>query len=110
MLTDFFEDVTLVRAQSTPTGQGDTELTYSDVRKFRAGIYPAGSQETPVAAKNGIRSSFTVLHDKSIMLRQNELIRANNGRLYTITSNSVDNMTPACAGLQLCAVGAEVIA
>ena len=60
--------------------------------------------------KNGMKTIYTIVVPPNILLQQNDRVRrVRDGKIYRITSNSSDMMTPDVASEQYAQVMAEVI-
>ena len=66
------------------------------------------SMEARIAAQSGVKTRYTFLTKKAIILQFPDVIkRDRDGKTFRITSDGNDNKTPEMAGLDLRAVEAE---
>lgn len=109
-LEDFFEDFIIQSKVYVDTGFGTFEPQYTDGASFRAGISTNSSTITQVAERNGMKTIYTIVHLPSIALHKDDRVRRiRDGRMYRITSDSADMITPAMADVKYSQVTAEVI-
>lgn len=110
-LQDYFETFTKISVTDTPDGYGGNLTSHTSLFTFKAGISTSKSKEDEIAYKDGIVARYIIAYDDlSIVLKQNDIVhRAKDGRLYRITSNSEDMVTPNVASVKFKQVTAEVI-
>ena len=109
-LKDFFEDFIIQSKVYVDTGFGTFEPQYTDGANFRAGISTNSSVEAQIAERNGMKTIYTIVHLPSIALHKDDRVRRiKDGRMYRITSDSADMITPAMADVRYAQVTAEVI-
>ena len=109
-LEDFFEDLCLQDYESVSDGMGGLTKRYFDKTAFRGGCSAVSTREADVAYSSGTKTVYRLTIPLGVALTQGDVVRrARDGRLYRITSNASDRVTPDKATIQYAYVTAEVI-
>lgn len=108
LLTEYMEDCHYVDKTTSPDGYGGIIQAYSEGAPFRAAIVYDTSLEARRADKEGVRNLYTITTSKSVVLMSGDIFsRDADGRIFKITSDGVDKMTPSSATLDMRVVTAE---
>ena len=109
LLTQAMEDVVLMEKQRQPDGEGGfLPAVWVDGASFKAAITFNSSMEARAAEKDGVTSLYTVTVPKNAKLEYHDVIkRLKDGKVFRITSDGDDKMTPESASFQVIQVTAE---
>lgn len=109
LLTQAMEDVVLMEKQRQPDGEGGFfPAVWVDGASFKAAITFNSSMEARAAEKDGVTSLYTVTVPKNAKLEYHDVIkRLEDGKVFRITSDGDDKMTPESASFQVIQVTAE---
>ena len=109
LLTQAMEDVVLMEKQRQPDGEGGfLPAVWVDGVKFKAAITFDSSMQARTAEKDGVTSLYTVTVPKNAKLEYHDVIRRlEDGKVFRITSDGDDKMTPESASFQVIQVTAE---
>jgi hypothetical protein len=103
------EDVVLMEKKREPDGEGGfLPAVWVDGVKFKAAITFDSSMQARTAEKDGVTSLYTVTVPKNAKLEYHDVIRRmEDGKVFRITSDGDDKMTPESASFQVIQVTAE---
>lgn len=109
LLTQAMEDVVLMEKKREPDGEGGfLPAVWVDGVKFKAAITFDSSMQARTAEKDGVTSLYTVTVPKNAKLEYHDVIRRlEDGKVFRITSDGDDKMTPESASFQVIQVTAE---
>ena len=109
LLTQAMEDVVLMEKKREPDGEGGfLPAVWVDGVKFKAAITFDSSMQARTAEKDGVTSLYTVTVPKNAKLEYHDVIRRlEDGKVFRITSDGDDKMTPERASFQVIQVTAE---
>lgn len=109
LLTQAIEDVVLMEKKREPDGEGGfLPEVWVDGASFKAAITFNSSIEARTAEKSGVTSLYTVTVKKGTMLEYHDVFkRLSDGKIFRVTSDGDDKMTPASASFQVAQVTAE---
>ena len=109
LLTTAMEDVVLMEKKREPDGEGGfLPAVWVDGVKFKAAITFDSSMQARTAEKDGVTSLYTVTVPKNAKLEYHDVIRRlEDGKVFRITSDGDDKMTPESASFQVIQVTAE---
>ena len=108
LLSQSYEDVFLMDKRREPDGEGGFITSWVESVEFQAAITFDTSMESRIAEKQGVSSRYTVTTPKSAKLEYHDVIkRKNDGKIFRITSDGDDKVTPGSASFQFAQVTAE---
>ena len=109
LLAQAMEDVVLMEKKREPDGEGGfLPAVWVDGVKFKAAITFDSSMQARTAEKDGVTSLYTVTVPKNAKLEYHDVIRRlEDGKVFRITSDGDDKMTPESASFQVIQVTAE---
>ena len=108
LLSQSYEDVVLMDKRREPDGEGGFITDWVESVVFQAAITFDTSMESRIAEKQGVSSRYTVTTPKSAKLEYHDVIkRKNDGKIFRITSDGDDKVTPGSASFQFAQVTAE---
>ena len=109
MLYDAFEPVVMMEKTRQPDGQGGFVTVWSEGGQFEAAIPPPDSSvQTLIAEKQGVTSFYTITTKKSVVLEYHDVVkRVRDGKIFRVTSDGDDTVTPPISTFQIRQVRAE---
>ena len=103
-----YEDVVLMDKRRHPDGEGGWITEWLDSVEFRAAITFDVSMESRIGEKQGVTSLYTITTNKGAKLEYHDIIRRlRDEKIFRITSDGDDKMTPKSASFQVLQVTAE---
>ena len=110
MLSDFFTACVALRREASPDGLGGVQERWTEGEAFYAGIALQEGTEHTIADQNGLVSTYTILVSQRLTLRQDDRIRRlSDGKVFRVTADGTDRMTPDCSLLGLRMVTGEAV-
>ena len=108
LLTQAMEDVVMLEKQRVPDGEGGFTTDWADGVQFKAAISFDSSMEARTAEKQGVTSLYTVTVPLNCKLEYHDSFRRlRDGKVFRVTSDGDDKITPASASFQFAQVTAE---
>lgn len=108
LLTQAMEDVVMLEKKRVPDGEGGFAVKWVDGVPFKAAITFDNSMEARTAEKQGVTSLYTVTVPVNAKLEYHDVFRrVRDGKVFRVTSDGDDKITPASASFQFAQVTAE---
>lgn len=108
LLTQAMEDVVMLEKTRVPDGEGGFTTDWAEGVQFKAAISFDSSMEARTAEKQGVTSLYTVTAPLNCKLEYHDvLMRIRDGKVFRITSDGDDKVTPKAASFQFIQVTAE---
>ncbi len=108
LIDEFYEDVALMEKVREPDGEGGFIVKWTEGVQFQAAITFDSSIESLIAEKQGVSSRYTVTTKRTAKLEFHDVIkRLRDGKIFRITSDGDDVVTPERASFQFLQVTAE---
>lgn len=108
LLTEAYEDVMLMEKRREPDGEGGFITEWIESVEFRAAITFDNSVAARVGEKQGVTSLYTVTTAKNAKLEYHDVFkRLRDGKVFRVTSDGDDKITPDRATFQFSQVTAE---
>ena len=108
LLTQAMEDVVMLEKARVPDGEGGFTTAWEDGVQFKAAISFDSSMEARTAEKAGVTSLYTVTVPINAKLEYHDVLkRIRDGKVFRITSDGDDKITPPSASFQFIQVTAE---
>ncbi len=108
LIDDFTSKCVMMDKKSVPDGYGGFNPTWVPGAKFNAAITLDNSIEARVAEKQGTTGIYTVTTTKNINLQYHDVFkRLPDGKIFRVTSDGDDKLTPTSAYLNMRQVSAE---
>ena len=108
LLSQAMEDVVLLEKKRVPDGEGGFVTEWAEGVQFKAAITFDSSMEARTAEKQGVTSLYTVTVPTNAKLEYHDAIkRERDGKIFRITSDGDDKVTPGSASFQFAQVTAE---
>ena len=98
----------MVDRTTQPDGEGGIITTWVEGATFNAAITFDNSIEAKAAAVQGVTSLYTVTVPKRVKLAYHDVFkRLSDGKIFRVTSDGDDKITPERASFQFAQVSAE---
>lgn len=108
LLTQAMENVVILEKKRVPDGEGGFTTSWVDGVQFKAAINFDSSMEARTAEKAGVTSLYTVTVPLNCKLEYHDVFRRlRDGKVFRVTSDGDDKITPASASFQFAQVTAE---
>ncbi len=108
LLTQAMEDVVLLEKRRVPDGVGGFITEWAEGVRFKVAITFDSSLQAKVAEKQGVTSLYTITTPKNAMLQYHDVLkRLRDGKVFRVTSDGDDKITPPSASFQFAQVTAE---
>lgn len=108
LLENAMESVVLLEKRREPDGEGGFIVNWIESVKFKAAITFDTSIESRIAEKQGVSSRYTITTSKGAKLEYHDVIkRERDGKIFRVTSDGDDKLTPKTASFQVLQVTAE---
>lgn len=108
LIDEAMTSCTMVDKVTASDGEGGTITTWKDGATFKAAITFDSSMEARAAEKQGVTSLYTVTMPKNVMLNYHDVFRReSDGKVFRVTSDGDDVVTPDRASFQIRQVTAE---
>ncbi len=101
----------MIDRTTQPDGEGGIITTWVEGATFNAAITFDNSIEAKAAAVQGVTSLYTVTVPKRVKLEYHDVFkRLSDGKIFRVTSDGDDKITPERASFQFAQVSAEEFA
>ena len=108
LLTQAMEDVVMLEKTRVPDGEGGFTTEWADGVQFKAAINFDSSMEARTAEKAGVTSLYTVTVPLNCKLEYHDSFRRlRDEKVFRVTSDGDDKITPPSASFQFAQVTAE---
>ena len=108
LLTQAMEDVVMLEKKRVPDGEGGFTVEWVPGVSFKSAITFDNSMEARTAEKQGVTSLYTVTVPVNAKLEYHDVFRrVRDGKVFRVTSDGDDKITPASASFQFAQVTAE---
>ena len=98
----------MIDRTTQPDGEGGTLTNWIEGAAFNAAITFDNSIEAKAAAVQGVTSLYTVTVPKRVKLEYHDVFkRLSDGKVFRVTSDGDDKITPERASFQFAQVSAE---
>lgn len=108
LLTQAMEDVVMLEKTRVPDGEGGFTTGWAEGVRFKAAISFDSSMEARSAEKQGVTSLYTITVPLNCKLEYHDTLkRLRDGKVFRVTSDGDDKITPTSASFQFIQVTAE---
>ena len=108
LLTQAMEDVVMLEKKRVPDGEGGFTVEWVPGVSFKSAITFDNSMEARTAEKQGVTSLYTVTVPVNAKLEYHDVFRrVRDGKVFRVTSDGDDKITPERASFQFAQVTAE---
>lgn len=108
LLDNAMEPCVMLDKTRKPDGEGGYIDVWTESVEFQAAIVFDSSMEARIGEKQGVTSLYTVTLPRGVRLDYHDVFRRlSDGKLFRVTSDGDDKVTPASASFQFSQVTAE---
>ena len=108
LLSQAMEDVVMLEKKRVPDGEGGFTTDWAEGVQFKAAISFDSSMQARTAEKAGVTSLYTVTVPVNAKLEYHDVLkRIRDGKVFRVTSDGDDKITPQSASFQFAQVSAE---
>lgn len=108
LLQEAMESCVMLDKTTRSDGRGGVITEWTDGASFSAAIVMDSALESKIAEAQGVTSLYTIATRKNINLQYHDVFRrAEDGKIFRVTSDGDDRKTPESANLNMRVVSAE---
>ena len=108
LLEEQMEDCIIIDKTSEPDGYGGRVIKWVEGAEFKAALVLDTSIQAKIAEQEGVTGLYTVTTRKTFNLQYHEVFkRIRDGKIFRVTSDGDDKLTPNSATLNMRQVSAE---
>ena len=108
LLNQDYEEMAMLERKLTPDGEGGFDVSCRDGVHFQAAVNFDSSMQAKIAEKQGVTSLYTVTFPLNVKLEYHMVFkRLRDGKIFRVTSDGDDVVTPESASFQFAQVTAE---
>lgn len=108
LLSDAMETCVMLDRRTQSDGYGGYTTAWTDGAEFNAAIVLDNSTQARVAAVQGVTNLYTITTGREINLQYHDVFRrVRDGKVFRVTSDGDDKLTPASASLNMRQVSGE---
>lgn len=108
LLSDAYEEMNMIDKVTVRDGRGGIETRWVDGASFKAAVVLDSSMQARVAEHEGVTALYTITTNRSINLQYHDVFRrVRDGKIFRVTSDGDDKLTPISASLDMRQVSAE---
>ena len=108
LLQESMEDCVMLNKQTSSDGYGGYITTWAYGAEFKAAIVLDTSIEAKMAEQQGVTGIYTITTSRALNLQYHDVFRrVRDGKIFRVTSDGDDKLTPASATLDMRQVSGE---
>lgn len=108
LLSEAMEKCVMLDKRTQSDGYGGYTSTYVEGAEFKAAIVFDSSMQARTAGVQGVTSLYTITTEKAINLQYHDVFkRLRDNKIFRVTSDGDDKLTPASATLNMRQVTGE---
>lgn len=108
LLESMMEPFVILNKSKISDGEGGFILTWEDGPEILAIATQDTTMQARIAEKEGVTSIYTITTNKSVLLEFHDVLkRKKDGRIFRITSDSSDKVSPSMSSLDIAQATAE---
>lgn len=102
LIEAFMEDFILLNEKNTVDREGGMLTTWEEAGVIQCAVVNDTSISARIAEREGVTSTYTVTTSKDIHLKYHYVIkRARDGKVFRITSDDLDKVSPRISNLDI---------
>lgn len=110
LLNDAMEDCVILNKRIVDDGYGGYKNTWEEGATFKAAIVFDTSIQARIAQAQGVQNMYTITTSRALILDYHDIFkRVKDNKLFRVTSDGDDKLTPRSASLDMRQVSAEEI-
>lgn len=108
LIDKMMSDCCFVEKERVSDGAGGFITTWKEGETFKGAITLDTTMEARIAEKQGVTSKYNVTTARSVVLSYHDVIkRVSDGKIFRITSDAGDKLSPTVSTLDMARVTAE---
>lgn len=108
LLSEAMTKCTMLDKTTVADGYGGYTIAWTDGAGFDAAIVLDSSMQARIAEQQGVKALYTVTTTKALNLQYHDVFRREtDGKVFRVTSDGDDKLTPNSAALNMRQVSAE---
>lgn len=108
LLSEAFEQCVILDKVTASDDYGGIITTWTDGARIKAVIVLDSSMQARIAEQQGVTAMYTITTQRGINLQYHDVLkRLRDGKIFRVTSDGDDKLTPASATLDMRQVSAE---
>lgn len=108
LLSDALETCTILNKKTVADGYGGYKQVYEEGVEFQAAAVVNNSIQSRIAQKQGVKDIYTITTPRAMNLQYHDVfIRNRDQKIFRVTSDGDDVLTPKSAALDMRQVSAE---
>ena len=108
LIDDFTSECVMIDKRTVADGYGGFVSSWVYGAKFNAAITLDTSMQARIAEQQGVTALYTITTKKNINLQYHDVFkRYSDGKIFRVTSDGDDKLTPVSANLNMRQVSAE---
>ena len=108
LIDSMLEQCVIMNKVKTSDGEGGTTTVWTEGAQIDAAITLDTTMEARVADKQGVTSVYTITTKRNVSLEYHDVIkRLRDGKVFRVTSDGDDKMSPKVSSLDMAQVTAE---
>ena len=108
LLSQAMEECVMLDRHTQNDGYGGVVTTWQDGAKFKSAVVLNSSMEARMAEKQGVTARYTITPGREINLQYHDVFRRErDGKVFRVTSDGDDKLTPQSTRLNMRQVSAE---
>lgn len=108
LLKEAYEEAIMIDKTTVPDGYGGYEVVWKDGAKIKAAFTLDSSMQARIAEKEGVTALYTITTNRDVNLQYHDVLRrSRDNKIFRVTSDGDDKLTPPSATLDMRQVSAE---
>lgn len=108
LIENMMDDCVFMNKAKVPDGEGGYTVEWTEGAEIKAAIVLDQTMQARIAEKQGVSSVYTVTTSKDIVLEYHDVLkRVRDGKIFRITSDNGDKVSPNVSTLDISQVTAE---
>lgn len=108
LLDAMSEDFIIIEKVSVPDGEGGFEVVWSEGAEVKAALTLDSSVQAKRAQKEGVTSVYTLTTNCDVILKFHTVLkRKSDGKIFRVTTDGGDKVSPSVSTLNMAQVSAE---
>lgn len=108
LLSSAYEEAVMIDKTTVPDGLGGYDTVWKDGAKIKAAFTLDSSMQARIAEREGVTALYTITTHRDINLQYHDVLRrSRDNKIFRVTSDGDDKLTPPSATLDMRQVTAE---
>lgn len=108
LIDSFMENCIIMNKAKVSDGEAGYIITWTEGASIMAAITQDTTMQARIGEKQGVTSTYTITTPKAVVLEYHDVIkRVSDGKIFRVTSDAGDKVSPAVASFDVAQVTAE---